>query len=155
MWDFNVDAAAEEFKGAFKIIPAGWHKFTILTGELKGTKSGGHQLCLTMQCAGGEFIDRLNVVNSSAKAQAIGISQLAKICQCVGIEGRFTPDRVPELFGRELDIKVEVEEFESNKDKKMLQSNKAADYAKAGEKSSMGTATARPATTGKEEKLPW
>jgi len=155
MWDFNVDKEAEEFKGAFKIIPIGWHKFTILAGELKGTKSGGQQLCLTMQCAGGEFVDRLNVVNSSAKAQSIGISQLAKICQCVGIEGRFTPDRVPELFGRELDIKVDVEEFESNKDKKTLQSNKSADYAKAGEKTSMGNATAKPATTGKEDKLPW
>jgi hypothetical protein len=155
MWSFDVKVEAGEFKSAFRIIPAGWHKFTILTGEIKGTKSGGQQLCLTMQCAGGEFVDRLNVVNSSAKAQSIGISQLAKICQCVGIDGRFTPDRVPELFGRELDVKVDVEEFESNKDNKMLQSNKAADYAQAGEKSSMGNAMARPATTDKKEKLPW
>lgn len=150
MWDFNVEDQAKEFKGGFNLIPEGWHKMVILTGEVQETKNGGKMLCLVIKCAEGEFTDRLNVVNASEIAQSIGLSQLAKICQCVGILGRFTPDRIPELFGRGLDVEVVIEEFKSNTTGKTLQSNKAKNYAPAGEHTSV-----TPTSKTREKSYDW
>jgi len=145
MFNINVNEQAEEFRGKFQVLPAGWHKVVIVKAKLKSTTTGGKQLVLRMDNPAGFFDDRLNVVNKNAKAQNIGLSQVAKICQCVGLEGQFTPDDIDKLCGRELDVKVEIEKFKSNnKNHKgeypMLQSNKSTNYAKAGEKSNLATA---------------
>ncbi len=146
MFEINIEEQAAEHKGDFQIIPEGWVKMRITTGEMKDTSTGGKMLVLTLECGQGSFPDRLNVVNKSPKAQAIGLSQLAKICQVCGLDGNFKAQDIPKLFGRELDVKVKVESFKGNKKNDQgeyptLKSNKAANYAPAGEKSSLANAT--------------
>lgn len=134
---FNVEQQAQEFRGEFTVLPPGWRKMRILKGSIQNTNSGGKMICLEINCDEGEFTNRLNIFNSSSDAQRIGRAALAKICECVGIAGDFKLTDMPKLFGRELDVKVSIEEFKSTTSGKTLKSNKATDYAPAGNKSGM------------------
>jgi hypothetical protein len=126
----NIEKMAEEFRSGFEVLPPGWYLAAIVKSELKPTSTGGKQLVLTWRTVANnvDIIDRVNIVNTSDKAQSIGRSQLAKIAQCCGLKGELRNS--DKLHGRPCKIKLIVEEFESNKEAgKMLKSNKVKDYA--------------------------
>lgn len=126
----NYDPAKTEDvgEGGFRVIPPGTYIVMIVASELQNTKAGnGKMLVLTYQIiegreVGGTLIDRINIVNPSETAQKIGLSQLKKICDAVGHKGQLKDSN--QLHGKPFAVKVVVEEFESNKDGKTLQSNK-------------------------------
>lgn len=130
----NVDEEAKEYRGEFTVMPPGWYTAVIVKSEVRSTKNNdGKILELVFQTkkSGSELTERVNIVNKSEVAQRIGRSTLAKIAQEIGIKGELSNSNV--LHGKPIDIKVTVEEFESNKEAgKMLKSNKIADYRKAG-----------------------
>jgi len=162
----NIEKEAAEFKGEFKVLPPGWKKVVILSGDMVATKgNNGEMLVLTYECQEGKVSDRLNIFNSSEVAQKIGRQALAKICESVGLTGNFSLKDIPKLFGRYMDIELGVEKFKSNKADanghfKDLQSNKVKNYAKADTKS-VNAPPAPPAGTEAsgsqpdEKKLPW
>lgn len=129
---------AAEHKAVFTVIPPGWYKVVIVGSEIKATSKGsGEMLELKYELQDGtkrEMTDRLNIVNQSAIAQRIAQGALAKICIAVG-QKTLTDSNL--LHGRPFEVKVAVEEFESNKDgdidtetgkQRIKKSNKAEDY---------------------------
>lgn len=144
-YEANVEKDVQEYKAGFEVIEPGWKKVVIVGSEIKDTRAGnGKMLILTDELQDGTkrtLTDRLNIFNPSEKAQIIGRAALAKIAQSVGHKGTLTDSKV--LHGRPFEVKIEIEEFESNTEPgKMLKSNKISDYRR------IEAATA-PATTDK------
>lgn len=122
---------AEGHRGGFEVIEPGWKKVVITGSEVKPTKAGnGKILVFTYELQDGTgrtLTDRLNILNPSEVAQKIGRGALAKIALAIGHKGELS--RTEPLHGRPFEVKVEVEEFESNNEAgKMLKSNKCSDY---------------------------
>ena len=130
----NVEADVLEYKEGFAIIPPGWVKVVIVASEIVDTASGGKMLVFEHQLQDGSdrsFKDRLNIMNASEKAQTIGRAALAKIAESIGHKGGIADSNV--LHGRPFEVKIEIEEFKSNKadalgEYPMLKSNKAGGY---------------------------
>ena len=130
-YNANVEEDVKEYRTGFEIIPPGWVRTVIIESEIVSTKSGtGKMLVLTNELQDGtgrHLTDRLNIINSSEKAQIIGRAALAKIAVSVGVKGAITNSNI--LHGRPYEVKVEIEEFESNTEPgKMLKSNRITDY---------------------------
>ena len=149
-FELKTEEAAAEFSGQFEVLPPGWIQVVVTGSEVKDTKAGtGKMLELVYETRDGKTLkDRLNIVNPSEVAQKIGRAALGKLAVSIGIKGELKDTNV--LHGRPFEIKVEVEEFESNKEAgKMLKSNKVVDYRAA------GTATAAPQGDAPKEKKGW
>ncbi len=124
----NFNPAEQEETEAFSIVPPGIHTVVIVGDTLKDNKEGtGKYLEIDCQIVDpgpnqGEVVkDRLNIKHSIEKVQAIGLTQLKRICDAVGFTGQLTNTSV--LYGKPYSVQVTVEEFKSNKDGKVLQSN--------------------------------
>ena len=150
MADLGYNSAPEQdapgHKAGFEIVEPGWKKAVITASEVKDTKAGnGKILNFTYEIQDGTgrtLTDRLNIVNPSEVAQKIGRGALGKIALAVGHKGALT--RTEPLHGRPFEVKVTIEEFESNTEPgKMLKSNKCEDYR------SVQAASAAPAGAGK------
>lgn len=129
MAPLNFDPSqVEDLGDGFKVVPPGTYNVIIAESDVKDTKSGGKILELKYQiidgqCVGDTVVDRINIVNSSDKAQKIGLSQLKNICDAIGHKGQLTNSEL--LHGKPLAVKVVIEKFESNTTPgKMLDSNK-------------------------------
>ncbi len=123
---------AEEARGGFTVLPAGWYDVVIKTTELKDTRSGtGKYLQVNMTTTNGDdLVDRFNIKNDNEQAEKIGRGQLAKLGVESGIEN--LTDSL-QLHGMSVCAKVDVQEFESNKEAgKMLKSNNVTSYRKTG-----------------------
>lgn len=102
-----------EHADVFSLLPPGIYTVIITGSELKDTRNGkGKYLELQYQIIGGTktgevITDRLNIVNQSQKAQAIGLSQLKDVCDAVGHKGQLTASE--QLHGKALSIKIEIE----------------------------------------------
>jgi hypothetical protein len=87
----TFDASGVDPTPAYELLPAGDYLAMIVDSELKATKAGdGQYLNLTLQVIDGPykdrlFFDRLNLVNSNAKAVEIAQRQLSQICHAVGV----------------------------------------------------------------------
>lgn len=143
-FDLNTEEAAGEYKAGFEVIPPGRYTVVIVESAKKNNKAGdGEILEFKYELMDGSkrhVTDRLNVVNKSVVAQKIGRAALGKIAQCCGHKGALKNTDV--LHGRPFDIKVVIEEFESNNEKgKMLKSNKVAEYFEKGSSSTTPAAT--------------
>lgn len=127
----STEQDAEGHKGSFEVIAPGWYKVVIVGSEVKPTKAGtGKMLEFKYELQDGTgrtLTDRLNILNPSEVAQKIGRGALAKIALACGHKGDLS--RTEPLHGRPFEVKVEVEEFESNNEAgKMLKSNRVTDY---------------------------
>lgn len=131
----NLDPNVKESSGSFKVLEKGRYRAVIVNDKLVDTKKGdGKILELYWQVVSGpnkgftfEKADRLNIINPSVKAQAIGQGQLKRICTIC--KQPFPPDDTRKCWGIPIDIDVDVEEFESNKEPgKMLKSNTITGY---------------------------
>ena len=133
-YEANIDQDVKEYREGFTVIPPGWAKVVIVASEVVVTQSGGKMLVLDYEVqggSGGTFKDRLNIMNKSERAQTIGRAALAKIAQSIGHKGAIADSKV--LHGRPFEVKIEIEEFKSNKaddngEYPMLKSNKAGGY---------------------------
>jgi len=133
-YETNLDQDVLAYREGFTVTPPGWAKVVIVASDIVVTQSGGKMLVLDYEVqggSGGTFKDRLNIMNKSEKAQAIGRATLAKIAQSIGHKGAIADSKV--LHGRPFEVKVEIEEFKSNKadehgEYPMLKSNKAGGY---------------------------
>lgn len=127
----NPAQDAEGHRGGFEVIEPGWKKVVIVASEVKPTKAGnGKILEFEYEVQDGTkrpLTDRLNIINTSEVAQKIGRGALGKIALAVGHKGLLTDTKV--LHGRPFEVRVTVEEFESNTEPgKKLKSNKVVDY---------------------------
>lgn len=128
----NLDPNVEESGGGFTVIPAGKYKAVIIADRITDTKNGsGKMLEMKVQIIDGPqkgetLTDRLNIVNASAQAQAIGQGQLKRICGLCGVQ--YPPTSTEGLIGKPMQITVEIEEFTSNKTGNTLKSNKIKAY---------------------------
>ena len=120
-------ANVEDMGSGFSVIPPGLYNVMIVESAVKDTKTGGKLLELKYQIIDGQHVgssltDRINIQNSSETAQKIGLSQLKHICDAVGFAGVLKDSN--QIHGKPFSVKVTVEQFQSNKDGKMLDSNK-------------------------------
>ncbi len=138
----SIDPDVKESSGAFVVLPKGTYKMVITGDELKETQKGGKMLVLDLQVVDGEYagtgiIDRLNIINASEVAQKIGQGTLKKICSVCSVP--FPPKDTAKLYGKPMNVTVDVTEFESNKEAgKMLQSNEVKKYEKFVKKEAEG-----------------
>ena len=131
--NIGIDPNVKPSAGEFEIVPPGKYQAVIVNDSLVQTKSGtGQMLVLTVQITekgeflGTELVDRINIINQSEKAQAIGQSRLRHICDLCRVP--FPPHNTRLLYGKPVLITVKVEEFESNNTGGMLKSNKISRY---------------------------
>lgn len=85
----TFDATQIEPNQPFDLLPAGDYTCIITESEMADTRTGGQMLKLTLQVIEGEhtnrmLFDRLNLVNSNAKAVEIAQRTLSSICHAVG-----------------------------------------------------------------------
>ena len=130
----QLDPHVKESTGEFVVLPAGKYQAVITGDELKSTSTGGTMLVLSLVVtegphAGTALTDRLNIINNSAKAQAIGQGKLKRICALTGVN--YPPPDTTPTYGKPLTITVKVEPFKSNTDGRMLESNKVSAYGPA------------------------
>lgn len=135
MADLNgvqLDPNVQESTGGFTLIPAGKYKAVIVGDKITTTKDGfGKMLEMSVQIVEGQYagekiVDRINIVNKSAQAQAIGQGQLKRLCTLCGVA--YPPKDTTGLIGKPMEITVKHEEFTSNKTGEQLQSHKIASY---------------------------
>lgn len=155
----GFDPAQQETVNAYTVIPPGLYTVMAVKSEVKDTKkSGGKILEMTYQIvngpnAGDTIVDNLNIVNASATAQNIGLSQLKDLCEAVGHVGLLSDSN--SLHGKPFTIQVTVEEFESNKEAgKMLKSSKVAKRMSL-QNSSSSSAAASGGGTQQQSKSKW
>lgn len=85
------DASGVDPTPVFEVLPPGDYLAMIVDSEMKDTKGGdGQYLNLTLQVLDGPFagrmlFDRLNLINTNAKAVAIAQRQLSQICHAIGV----------------------------------------------------------------------
>lgn len=121
-------AEAEDMGEGFTLVPPGIYTVIIAKSELKDTKTrNGKFLELSCQIVEGPhtgtvIFDRLNVRNPSEIAQKIGLSDLKHICDAIKFAGQLTDSA--QLHGKPYSVKVDVENFQSDKDGTTKQSNK-------------------------------
>ena len=130
--NLNIDPNVKE-SSSFIVLDEGKYKAVITADKLKDTKKGdGKYLELSLQViegdnAGVSINDRLNIMNPSEQAQAIGHGTLKRICTALNVP--FPPTDTTTLYGKPLEILVGIEEFESNREAgKMLKSNTIKSY---------------------------
>jgi hypothetical protein len=111
----GFDARTVEPMDSFEPIPAGKYLVAIIASEMKPTKAGtGSYLELQFQVLEGEYKgrllwSRLNLDNPNELAVKIARSELAAICQAVGV---LTPNDSQELHDLPLQVKVKVKNRE-------------------------------------------
>ncbi len=135
--NMTFDPDQVEIIDTYTVVPPGWYTVVIKESEVARNKADTGTLLtlkyevLTGEHAGETIIDRINIIHQKDIVQRIGQSTLAKICKASGFTGKLTDSS--QLHGRQLEVKVSVEEFESNKEPgKMLKSNQVNDYRKPG-----------------------
>jgi hypothetical protein len=136
----GFDARTVEPMAPFEPVPAAKYIVAIVASDMKPTKAGdGHYLELQFLVLDGEYKgrllwDRLNLDNPNELAVKIARSQLAAVCQAVGV---LTPNDSHELHDLPLEITVKVKKREDTGDP----TNEIAGYAK---KPSLGQAAQAP-----------
>lgn len=113
----GFDARNEDPMADFEALPAGKYLAAIVESEMKPTKAGdGNYLELKFQVLDGEYKgrnlwSRLNLTNPSGVAVKIARSELAAICQAVGV---LTPNDSTELHDLPMEVKVAVKKRQDN-----------------------------------------
>ena len=102
----NLDPNVPENTGGFTVVPEGKYQVVIVGDRLVDTKAkDGKILELKVQIIDGEHrgstvIDRLNIVNKSSIAQAIGQGQLKRICNLCNVQ--YPPANTTGLIGKQM-----------------------------------------------------
>jgi len=129
----GLDPNVPESTGGFTLLPDGKYKVVIVGDKVVPTKANdGRILELDVQIvegphAGHKIPDRINIINKSAQAQAIGQGQLRRLCTLTNIP--YPPANTASMYGKPLMATIVSQEFTSNKDNtKKLKSNKITNY---------------------------
>lgn len=150
----NLDPNVQEATDGFEVLPRGKYKMVIIGDELKATKAGtGKYLTVKLQVVEGahaakQVTDNINLANPSMMAQNIGQGTLKKICTLCGVQ--YPPQDTTGLYGKPIEVSIDVQTFKSNKTGNELQSNVVKSYGK------VATAVQTPTSTGVDsENAPW
>ena len=132
--NMGIDPNVSESTG-FKLFQEGKYRAVIINDNLTDTKKGdGKKLEVTFQILdqpykGDEIKTNLNIINPSAKAQAIGQGQLKRLCNICKVN--FPPEDTRKMHGIPMIIEIGYgDEFESkNNPGKMLKSNEVKGFS--------------------------
>ena len=128
----TLDANVQEAGEGFEVLPKAHYKMVIVSDELKPTKAGtGKYLAFKLQVIEGPHAqktvtDNINLVNPSQVCQAIGQGVLKKICNLCGVQ--YPPQDTTGLYGKPMDVNMDIQTFKSNKSGNELQSNVVKGY---------------------------
>lgn len=152
----NLDPNVPEATDGYEVLPVGKYQMVIIGDELKATKAGtGKYLAVKLQVVKGahaakQVTDNINLINPSQVCQQIGQSTLKKICTLCGVQ--YPPQDTAGLYGKPMEVNIDVKEFTSNNTGNKLQSNNVKSYGK------VVTLTHVPApasTSVDSENAPW
>lgn len=124
---FNLNDLPQD-SGAIEPVPAGWYTATIVSAEIRNTKSGtGRYIAIRFDITGPTHEGRvvwhnLNVRNDSAKAEEIGQQQLHSIMAAMGLTSVSDTDQ---LIGGNMQIKVSIRRSEEYGDRNEVKGFKA------------------------------
>lgn len=127
-----------ETNNDFSPLPAGEYTVAIQETELKPANSGnGTILVLKIGIIDGKYSKRIlfeniNVVNSSAKAQAIGQTALKQICESIGLSKL---EKMSQLHDKPIIayVDVELDKYKSERKGENVYKNVIKKYSKAPE----------------------
>jgi hypothetical protein len=149
----SLDPEVQEASDGFEVLPQGKYKIVIIGDELKTTKAGtGKYLAVNLQVVEGahtakQVTDNINLVNPSQVCQQIGQGTLKKICTLCGVQ--YPPQDTIELYGKPMEVSIDIQTFKSNKTGDELQSNNVKSYGKV-------ALTTAPGPKGVDsENAPW
>ena len=94
MAKLNLDLSnvKEQSTSGYSMIPAGKYGMKVVKTEVKETKAGGHMLVCDLEVQDfGDHVSKkipyqMNIVNASAEAQRIGLSQLKTLAIACGVK---------------------------------------------------------------------
>ena len=130
--DPNVDEAADG-SGDFTILPKGSYTAVMVGDEVKPNKAGNGQVWhVGFQITDGQFAGHtvkgfISLTNPNLECQNIGQGQCKKICNLTGV--KYPPADTKGMYGKPVNIKVDISEFTSNNTGKTLKSNKITGYS--------------------------
>lgn len=153
MAKFGFNVAEVEVSSSFGPLPPGDYRMVITDSAAKVTKSGdGQYIELAMQVIDGphqgrRHWERLNVINSTEKAQQYARQALVRLCAACG-----KPDAedTEELHDIEFIVRMEIDNTDATR-------NRIKAYLPANAKAASPAATARPAapTPAAAKPRPW
>lgn len=108
MAKLNLNLSSVELQkegNGFTLLEEGQYLASLVSAEVKDTKAGGARLALVFEVldgnfAGATFGDNLNIVNSSAKAQQIGLERLKTIATFIGVKNPNKIDDTDDLLNK-------------------------------------------------------
>ena len=129
-----MDPNVVEASDGFEVLPKAKYKMVIIGDELKPTKSNtGTYLAVKLQVIEGahsakQVTDNINLINPSQICQQIGQGTLKKICNICGVQ--YPPKDTTGLYGKPMEVSIDVQTFTSNTSGNELQSNIVKSYGK-------------------------
>ena len=111
---FTLDTLPTSTGGNFDPVPVGWYSATVMSADLKDSKSGGQYINVRYDLlgptnAGRVVFGMITIRNANVKAEEIGRMQLADLMRAIGLAKIGDTD---ELIGGSCQIKVEIQESE-------------------------------------------
>lgn len=144
----DLSQVKEQSNSGYSMIPAGKYEMKVVKTEVKDTKSGGAMLVCDLEVQDfGDHVSKripyqLNIVNSSAEAQRIGLSQLKSLAIACHVKN-------PNAIGDSDELITGVS-FEAEVTTEVV-SDKT--YSKVKWINALNKQT--QTTTAQEQKLPW
>jgi len=153
----NLDPEVQEAT-SFEILPRAKYKMVIIGDELKPTKSNtGTYLAVKLQVIEGahaakQVTDNINLMNPSQVCQQIGQGTLRKICTLCGVQ--YPPNDTTGLYGKPMDVDIDIQTFTSNTSGNELQSNVVKSYNKVTTPTTESTSSTSSAGVD-DDNIPW
>lgn len=129
---FNTQSLPQS-DNSYDVVPAGWYQASIVSAEVKDTKSGtGQYINVRYQITGPEHSGRnvfgmINIRNANPKAESIGHQQLGELMRAIGLDDLEDTDQ---LTNAQMAIKVTVSESEQYGNRNEVRGWKAVEAPK-------------------------
>ena len=113
----DLSKVTEQSSSGYSMIPAGMYSMKVVKTDVKPTKTGGHMLVCDLEVQDfGDHVSKkipyqMNIVNNSAEAQRIGLSQLKTLAIACQVKNPNAINDSDELItGVEFEAEVVVEQ---------------------------------------------
>lgn len=133
----DLSKVTEQSSSGYSMIPAGMYSMKVVKTEVKPTKTGGHMLVCDLEVQDfGDHVSKkipyqMNIVNNSAEAQRIGLSQLKTLAIACQVKNPNAINDSDELItGVEFEAEVVVEQVGDKNYSKVKWINKKENAAK-------------------------
>lgn len=148
----QMDKDVPESGGGFCALPNDTYKMVIIGDELRDNAAKNGKLFVPkLQVVAGPYtgvtiLDYINLTNPSVRCQEVGQGTLKKICRFCNVQ--YPPEDTAGMYGKPMNVKIEVKGFKSKTTGNDLQSNNVKDYSEV-------TSQAPSAPVPQSEDLPW